>query len=125
MPKYCEKYKKGSLEMLFLKLLSEGDFYGYELAKLFNHLSDNVITLSAGNMYPTLYKLEEKGYIRSYEKTVGKRMKRVYYHLTDEGRKELQVNAGRLQTCCQCHQCDTELSQGRIKGDDSIGKVNE
>ena len=63
---------------------------GYELANLFNHLSDNVITLSAGNMYPTLYKLEEKGYIRSYEKTVGKRMKRVYYHLTDEGRKELQ-----------------------------------
>ena len=58
MPKYCEKFKKGSLEMLFLKLLSEGDFYGYELAKLFNHLSNNVITLSAGNMYPALYRLE-------------------------------------------------------------------
>ena len=35
-----------------------------------------------------LYKLEEKGYISSYEKTVGKRMRRVYYHLTDEGRTE-------------------------------------
>ncbi len=90
MPKYCEKFKKGSLEMLFLKLLSEGDFYGYELAKLFNHLSNNVITLSAGNMYPALYRLEEKGLISSYEKNVGKRMKRVYYHLTNEGRAELQ-----------------------------------
>ena len=90
MPKYCEKFKKGSLEMLFLKLLSEGDFYGYELAKLFNHLSNNVITLSAGNMYPALYRLEEKGLISSYEKNVGKRMKRVYYHLTNEGRAELE-----------------------------------
>lgn len=90
MSKYCEKFKKGSLEMLFLKLLSEGDFYGYELAKLFNHLSNNVITLSAGNMYPALYRLEEKGLISSYEKSVGKRMKRVYYHLTEEGRAELQ-----------------------------------
>lgn len=76
--------------MLFLKLLSEGDFYGYELAKLFNHLSNNVITLSAGNMYPALYRLEEKGLITSYEKNVGKRMKRVYYHLTNEGKIELQ-----------------------------------
>lgn len=59
MPKYCEKFKKGSLEMLFLKLLSEGDFYGYELAKLFNHLSNNVITLSAGNMSPALYRLKD------------------------------------------------------------------
>ena len=80
--------RRGFLNYFSSKLLSEGDFYGYELAKLFNHLSDNVITLSAGNMYPTLYKLEEKGYIHSYEKTVGKRMKRVYYTLTDEGRNE-------------------------------------
>ena len=41
-------------------------------------------------MYPVLYKLEEKGYIESYEKIVGKRMKRVYYHLTEEGKKEFQ-----------------------------------
>ena len=39
-------------------------------------------------MYPVLYKLEEKGYISSYEKIVGKRMRRVYYMLTDEGRVE-------------------------------------
>ena len=39
-------------------------------------------------MYPVLYKLEEKGYISSYEKTVGKRMRRIYYTLTDEGRNE-------------------------------------
>ena len=89
MINYYERYKKGFLELFFLKILSEEDLYGYELAELVNKLSDNVITISAGNMYPILYKLEEKGYISSYEKTVGKRMRRVYYHLTEEGRTEL------------------------------------
>lgn len=85
---YYEKYKKGFLELFFLKILSEGDVYGYELSEIINKTSNNLISVSAGNMYPVLYKLEEKGYISSYEKIVGKRMKRVYYTLTDEGRNE-------------------------------------
>ena len=85
---YYERYKKGFLELFFLKILSEGNVYGYELSEIVNKISNNLISISAGNMYPVLYRLEEKGYIRSYEKTVGKRMKRVYYTLTDEGRVE-------------------------------------
>ena len=85
---YYEKYKKGFLELFFLKILSEGDFYGYELSEIINKTSNNLISVSTGNMYPVLYKLEEKGYISSYEKIVGKRMRRVYYTLTDEGRNE-------------------------------------
>lgn len=85
---YYEKYKKGFLEIFFLKILSEKDVYGYELSEIINKTSNNLISVSAGNMYPVLYKLEEKGYISSYEKIVGKRMRRVYYTLTDEGRNE-------------------------------------
>lgn len=90
MGKYCEKFKKGSLELLLLKLLSGKDLYGYEIVQLFNEISNNVITISPGNMYPTLYKLEDKGFITSYKKLVGKRMERIYYHLTDIGRQELE-----------------------------------
>ena len=90
MGKYYNTFKKGTLEMLFLKLLSEKDLYGYELASLVHQLSNNVIVINAGNMYPALYKLQEKGYISNYEKVVGKRMRRVYYHITEEGKKELQ-----------------------------------
>jgi len=88
--KYHNTFKKGTLEMLFLKLLSENDLYGYELATLIHQLSHDLITINAGNMYPTLYKLEEKGFISSYEKVIGKRLRRVYYRITDEGMKELQ-----------------------------------
>ena len=73
-----------------MKILSEEDLYGYGLADLVNHWSGKVISIAGGNMYPVLYKIEERGYIKSYEKIVGKRMKRVYYHLTEEGQEELQ-----------------------------------
>ena len=46
MIKYYERYKKGFLELFFLKILSEEDLYGYELADLVNKLSDNIITIS-------------------------------------------------------------------------------
>ena len=90
MGKYYNTFKKGTLELLFLKLLSQQDLYGYELASMINHLSENLITINAGNMYPTLYKLEDKGFITSYEKVCGRRMRRVYYKITENGKKELQ-----------------------------------
>lgn len=90
MGKYYERFKKGSLELLLLKLLSTNDLYGYEILQLCSELSNQIITISPGNMYPALYKLEDKGFITSYKKLVGKRMERIYYHLTDTGRKELQ-----------------------------------
>lgn len=90
MGKYCNVFKKGTLELFFLKLLSENDMYGYELADMIQQLSNNLMVVNAGNMYPNLYRLEEKGLITSYEKIVGKRVRRVYYKITDAGRQELQ-----------------------------------
>lgn len=83
-----EKFKKGTMEMLLLKLLSQKDLYGYEIVQLFKNLSDGIIIISVGNMYPMLYKLEEKGWITSYKKSAGKRLERIYYHLTDLGLEE-------------------------------------
>ena len=91
MGKYCEKFKNGNfVEMLLLNILSKGDSYGYEIIQFFNTVSDSTITLATGNLYPMLYRLEENGLITNYKKLVGKRMERVYYHLTEEGYKELQ-----------------------------------
>lgn len=84
-----ERFKKGTMEMLLLKLLSQKDMYGYEIAQLFKELSDDVIHISVGNMYPMLYKLDEKGWITSYKRSAGKRLERIYYHLTEQGQKEL------------------------------------
>lgn len=86
-----DNFKKGSVEMLLLKFLSEQDLYGYEMTQLIIERGGGYITVPEGSLYPTLYKLEDKGYISSYQKLVGKRLKRIYYHIEDSGREYLET----------------------------------
>lgn len=86
-----DNFKKGSVEMIILALLSTGDMYGYQLSQLIANTSDHVILIPEGSMYPTLYKLSDNGYISDYRELVGKRQTRVYYHITAEGRERLDA----------------------------------
>lgn len=79
--------KKATIEMILLKLLTETDMYGYQLSQECKKRSDGLYTILEGSMYPILYRLEEAGYISCYEKKVGKRLTRVYYHIEDTGRE--------------------------------------
>ena len=83
-------FKKGSVEMLMLHILQESDCYGYEIAQNIKERSEGRITVLEGSMYPILYRLEEAGFITQYEKLVGKRRTRVYYHLEEAGKAQLQ-----------------------------------
>ena len=82
--------KKATIEMLLLRLLSEGDMYGYQLTQEFKKRSAGIYTILEGSMYPILYRLTEQNYIFSYERKVGKRQIRVYYHLNEEGKVYLE-----------------------------------
>ena len=79
--------KKATIELLLLKLLNENDMYGYQLSQELKKRSDERYTLLEGSMYPILYRLTESGYISSYEKKVGIRQVRIYYHLEAAGKK--------------------------------------
>lgn len=79
--------KKATIEMLLLKLLSEQDMYGYQLSQELKKRSMGSYVILEGSMYPILYRLTEQKYISSYERKVGKRQMRVYYHLESEGLK--------------------------------------
>ena len=71
----------GSTTMLILRLLEEKDMYGYEK-------SQNVFQLKAGTLYPLLHSLEEKGYVSSYEDSIGQKTRK-YYSLTKNGKNFL------------------------------------
>lgn len=81
--------KKATIEMLLLKLLSEQDMYGYQLAQELKKRSLDNYTILEGSMYPILYRLTEQKYISFYEKKVGKRQTRIYYHLEPLGNSYL------------------------------------
>lgn len=54
-----DNFKKGSIEMLALKILSEKDCYGYELCQLMNERFNGIIVVPEGSLYPALYKLAD------------------------------------------------------------------
>lgn len=85
-----DNFKKGAVEMLLLQLLSEEDLYGYQMAQLIIEKGGGYITVPEGSLYPTLYKLQDKNCISSHTKLIGKRLRRVYYHIEDDGQAYLQ-----------------------------------
>lgn len=58
-----QELKRGSAELLVLALLEEQERHGYEIGRLINERSDGTITFHVTSLYPTLYRLEDKGLI--------------------------------------------------------------
>ena len=87
---YKDRFKKGSVEMLLLKVLSEEDCYGYQITQIIKEISHGNIIVREPSMYPILYRLQERNLISSYKQNGNGRMERVYYHIETEGRKELE-----------------------------------
>ena len=90
--------KRGSTELLILALLEDRQRHGYEIGRLIGERSDGAISFHVASLYPTLYRLEDKGLIdgRWVEKA-GQRRRR-YYRLTPAGRKMLASQRTTWQT---------------------------
>lgn len=84
-------FKRGSVELLVLHLLSKKDYYGYELSLTIKRESCDVLDIPVGSLYPALYKLIDAGYISDYQKKAGKRKTRIYYHLENTGIERLKL----------------------------------
>ena len=87
---YKDRFKKGLIEMLLLKILSEHDCYGYQLTQIIKNYSNNNIIVKEPSMYPILYRLLEKGLISSYKQLGHGRMERIYYHIEEDGLFEFE-----------------------------------
>lgn len=107
-----DNFKKGSVEMLLLKILADGDLYGYEMTQIIVERGGGYIKVPEGSLYPTLYKLQDKGYISAQERLVGKRMKRIYYHLEESGEKYLQELIKEYHAVNECIIRILEYSKG-------------
>ena len=81
--------KRGSTEVLILALLDERPRHGYDISRLIDERSGGTITFHTASLYPTLYRLEDKGLIDGrWVERAGQRRRR-YYRLTGQGRKVL------------------------------------
>ena len=90
--------KRGSAELLILALLDERQRHGYEIGRLIADRSNGAISFHVASLYPTLYKLEDKGFIEGrWVERIGQRRRR-YYRLTPSGRKVLASQRSVWQT---------------------------
>lgn len=88
MPKKSELLP-GTLDMLILKTLTRVPMHGYGIAQSIKRISDDVLTVEEGSLYPALQRLLLQGWVKAeWKKTETNRRAR-YYTLTAEGRKQL------------------------------------
>ena len=81
--------KKGSAELLILSLLDARPGHGYDLSKLIYTRSAGQLTFHIDSLYPLLYRLEERGWIKgAWVEKPGERRRR-FYRVTAEGRRVL------------------------------------
>ncbi len=82
---------QGTLDMLILKAVSLGALHGYGIIQRIRQMSEEMLNVEQGSLYPALYRIEQKGWVSSKWETneTGRRAK--FYSLTRAGRKQLEV----------------------------------
>src|SRR5579885_3284303 len=84
----------GTLDMLILRTLTLGSLHGYAIAQHIARLSEDVLQVEQGSLYPALERLLNKGWVTAkWAESPTKRQAR-YYTITRSGRKQLEVKEG-------------------------------
>jgi PadR family transcriptional regulator len=82
--------KKGSAELIILSIVESRPRHGYEISKLIESRSAGALTFHVASLYPLLYRLEERGWLRGrWVEKAGERRRR-FYALTAEGQRVLR-----------------------------------
>lgn len=87
---FDREIKRGTLELLLLRIVRERRSYGYELASELHGRSGGWIDLKEGTLYPVLYRLEDAGLIVAEWDPPARGVPRKYYKITAKGKKRLE-----------------------------------
>ena len=79
---------QGSLDLLILKSLILGPLHGWAISKRIRQLSEDVLEINQGSLYPALYRLDDRGWIRAEWGVSPEGRKVKVYELTAAGRKQ-------------------------------------
>ncbi|HEX2464206.1 MAG TPA: PadR family transcriptional regulator [Thermoanaerobaculia bacterium] len=81
----------GTLVMLILRVLAQGPLHGYAIAQRIHHLSNEVLSVEEGSLYPALQKLLVKGWVKAAwtKSETGREVRE--YRLTASGKRQLEA----------------------------------
>ncbi len=86
-----EDLLKGTLDMLVLRVLSRGELHGWGITQKLEQLSQSALQVDEGSLYPALYRMEAKGWIKAEWSMTENNRRAKYYTLTRTGRKQLET----------------------------------
>jgi PadR family transcriptional regulator PadR len=89
MPKPKSDLLQGTLDLLILKTLDLEPMHGWGISQRILTVSDSVLQVNQGSLYPALHRLEEQGWITAKWKTSENNRRAKYYELTRRGRTQL------------------------------------
>ena len=97
-----EELLPGTLHLLILKTLARGEqMHGYEIARSIQRISENVLQVEEGSLYPALQRMLIKGWVKAeWGATVENRRAR-YYRLTVAGKKQLEIEKAQFERVIQ------------------------
>ena len=87
----------GTLDMLVLKTLTRGHLHGYAIAQLIQQLSEDILLVEEGSLYPALQRLELNGWIEGEWGQSANNRRARFYKLTQEGRRQLNTEKERYR----------------------------
>ena len=82
---------QGTLDLLVLRVLMQGPRHGFAISRRLADLSEDWLLVDEGSLYPCLYRMEKKGWIRSEAGRSENNRKARFYSLTHEGSAHLEV----------------------------------
>lgn len=89
MAKPKSELLQGTLDMLILKTLELEPMHGWGISQRIQQISESVLQVNQGSLYPALHRLEEQGWIKSKWGASDNNRQAKYYELTPRGRKQL------------------------------------
>jgi transcriptional regulator len=80
---------QGTLDLLILRILAIGDMHGWGISQRLQQISQDVLQVNQGSLYPALYRLEQQGWIAASWGDSENNRRAKFYSLTRTGRKQL------------------------------------
>jgi transcriptional regulator len=92
---------QGTLDLLILKTLNAGRMHGYSIVQRIQQRSDEVLVVEEGSLYPCLYRMEAKGWIKAEWGKSENNRRAKFYELTRAGRKQLEEETAIWERVCR------------------------
>ena len=89
---------QGTLDLLILKAIGDGEFHGLGIARRVEQITNGTFTVRPGSLFPALHRMEEAGWLSSFWGESANNRRARYYRRTKQGERQLGIETGQWTT---------------------------